>query len=138
MISEHATMSAPVHGCCYAFEVWVADVPEFRRIVNERTPGKAKAAYLMDLNESWPDYKYTDLRVRKLGGPHTSDRFRHNARYRGMPDVVCGQRVRVGRASGVIVGHNSSANFDVMFDDDSPEYAGLTLNVHPQSVELEA
>jgi hypothetical protein len=36
----------------------------------------------------------------------------------------------------VIVGHNSSANFDVLFDDDSPRYAGNTLNVHPSEIKL--
>ena len=120
-----------------AFDVWVKDRPDFRRTVNARTAAKAKADYLLDLQEAWPDYKFTDLRVRKVGGPYTSDSFRRNAAYRGLPDVECGQRVIVGDARGVIVGHNSSANFDVLFDDDSPEYPGLTLNVHPASLTLE-
>jgi hypothetical protein len=49
-----------------------------------------------------------------------------------MPDVRCGQRVRVGKHVGVIVGHNSSANFNVLFGEG--EYKGKTLNVHPAEV----
>lgn len=122
---------------CYAFEVWPEGKPEWARIINARSAGKAKASYHADVNESW-DVPFIKIRCRKIGKPHTSEQFRHNARYRGMPDIECGQRVTVGRARGVIVGHNSAANFDVLFDDDSTEYAGLTLNVHPQYVELEA
>ena len=122
---------------CYAFEVWVSGRPEFGRVINERTAGRAKRSYLLDLNESWPDYKFTDLRARKIGGPHTTERFIDNAVYRGTPDVRCGQRVKVGLGRGVIVGHNESANFDILFDDDSPKYAGLTLNVHPGEVQYD-
>ena len=122
---------------CFAFEVWVKTRPEFRRTINARSAGKAKSDYLCDLNESWPDYKFTDLAVRRLGLPRTSEGFTRNAAYRGVPDVRCGQRVIVGKGRGTIVGHNCSANFDVLFDDDSPDYPGLTLNVHPSSVEYE-
>jgi hypothetical protein len=123
---------------CFAFDVWVHDRPEFRRTVNARSAAKAKAAYLLDLQDAWPNYKFTDLRVRKVGRPHTSEGFRRNAAYRGMPQLECGQRVIVGDGRGVIVGHNSSANFDVLFDDDSRKYAGMTLNVHPGEIKLES
>ena len=73
--------------------------------------------------------------VAKSVRPETSERFRANAAYRGMPHIQCGQRVKVGEAHGVIVGHNESANFDVLFDPDSPRYANLRLNVHPASIE---
>ena len=68
----------------------------------------------------------------EYGGPQTSERFRADAAYRGMPDIQCGQRVKVGEAHGVIVGHNESANFDVLFDPDSPRYANLRLNINPR------
>lgn len=121
----------------FAFYVFVASRPEFSKVVNHRTSGKAKSEFLSDLTECWPNYKFTDLRAQKIGRPQTSEQFRRNAEYRGLPSVTCGDRVCVGAGRGVIVGHNSSANFDVLFDDDSPKYAGLTLNVHPASVELE-
>lgn len=130
------TITSKSVGEVFAFEVWVKTVPEWRRTINARSAGKAKSDYLLDLQDAWPDYRFTDLAVRKIGGPHTSEQFIRNATYRGMPDVRCGQRVIVGKGRGVIVGHNSSANFDVLFDDDSPEYPGLTLNVHPGSVAL--
>ena len=104
---------------CFAFEVWVYDRRDFNRVVNARSAGKAKSQYL-----------------RKVGAARTSESFMRNAAYRGMPYVECGNRVLVGNARGVIVGHNSSANFDVLFDDDSPKYPGLTLNVHPSEVTL--
>lgn len=52
-----------------------------------------------------------------------------------MPDVRCGQRVRVGDAEGTIVGHNDSANFDVLFDAGS-RYGANVLNVHPGEMTL--
>ncbi len=120
-----------------AFEVSVVGT-NWTKIINARTAGKAKYQYWLDVRDAWPDVPITAMRARKYnqGHPYTSPQFEHNARYRGLPDVKCGQRVRVGDAVGVIVGHNSSANFDVLFDDDAPKYAGQKLNVHPQEVEL--
>lgn len=115
----------------FAFKVWVQQRPEWERVINARSAGKAKGAYYRSLAESWPDMPYTALRCRKIGGPHTSSAFTRNAQYRGIPEVRCGQRVAVGEGRGAVVGHNLSANFNVLFDDDSPLYPGQTLNVHP-------
>ena len=119
----------------FSFEVSVRDT-EWSRIVNARTRGRAKLIMHRSVTESWPDVPFTAMRARKIGTPHTSADFVRNANYRGMPGIKCGQRVNVGEARGVIVGHNASANFDVLFDDDSPKYAGLTLNCHPDSLIL--
>jgi hypothetical protein len=114
----------------FAFEVTVKGT-NWHQVINHATAGKAKAKYWRDVRESWPDVPFTAIRCRKLGSPRTSAEFVRNAVYRGLPNVKCGQRVQVGQSAGVIVGHNSSANFDVLFDDDSPLYAGQILNVHP-------
>jgi hypothetical protein len=119
----------------FAFEVSVAGT-DWTKVINHRSAGKAKYEYWRDVTESWPDVPITAMRARKIGAPRTSEAFERNAKYRGMPEVKCGQRVKVGNALGVIVGHNSSANFDVLFDDDAPKYAGRRLNVHPQEIEL--
>ena len=134
MNEQTATQANGNAKACYAFYVWVKSRPEFNRIINARTAGKAKREYHLDLSESW-DIEFTELRVRKIGDCHSSDRFIENAKYRGVPGVRCGARVIVGNGRGVIVGHNSSANFNVLFDEDSPEYPGETLNVHPGTVE---
>lgn len=126
--------AAPSPTACYAFEVWPDGKPEWAKVINARSAGKAKAEYHTDINECW-EVPFTVIRCRKLGKPQTSQRFRDNAAYRGVPHVECGQRVIVGDGRGVIVGHNSSANFDVLFDDDSPRYAGQRLNVHPSEVQ---
>lgn len=123
-------------GAVFAFEVSVAGT-NWSRIVNARTRGQAKRDYHTDVVDAWPGVPFTAMRARKVGPPHTSADFIRNACYRGVPDVRCGQRVQVGNGRGVIVGHNESANFDVLFDDDSPEYAGQRLNVHPSNVVLE-
>lgn len=120
---------------CYAFRVWCKDRPDFETTINTRTAGRAKREYLDRLLDAGWGFTFVDLRVQKLGPCHTSEQFRSNARYRGVPNVECGQRVIVGVGRGVIVGHNASANFDVLFDDDSPRYAGMTLNVHPGEVQ---
>jgi hypothetical protein len=115
-----------------AFEVW-AGSREFVRTVNARSAGKAKYEYFLDVKDCWPDVKLTDMRARKVGGPQTSEAFLRTARYRGMPDLRCGEAVTVNGRPGVVVGHNDSANFDVLFDDGC-DWAGATLNVHPSEL----
>ena len=126
-------LPAPACSPVFAFEVSVKGT-DWTQIVNARTPGKAKREYHRSVVDAWPDVPFTAMRCRKIGRPHTSELFRHNARYRGMPDVECGHRVTVNGNAGTIVGHNESANFNVLFDDDAEKYAGLTLSVHPQDI----
>lgn len=121
-----------------SFEVTHREWDNYREVVNARTPGQAKREAMSGLREVCPDgVAWTALRARVLGPPATSEQFVRNAHYRGLPNVRCGDRVAVGAGRGAIVGHNSSANFDVLFDDDSPEHAGQVLNVHPASCQFE-
>lgn len=120
----------------FAFEVNVKGT-DWHKVINARTAGKAKVEYWREVTDPWPSIPFTAIRCRKLGAPQSSEQFIRNAEYRRMPGVRCGDRVRCGEARGVIVGHNSSANFDVLFDDDSPRYPGERLNVHPSEVEVE-
>ena len=111
----------------------------WQRVINHVSAGKARYEYLLDLREAWPDATFADITVRKLGPAHTSDAFKRTAAYRGMPDLRCGQRVEVrspeGPALGVIVGHNGSANFDVLFDENT-WFKGGVGNVHPSEISL--
>lgn len=116
----------------FAFEVWAVGSPH-RRVINARTSGAARYDYLLDVLDCWPDAKYTDMRARKVGEPHTSEAFMRTARYRGMPDLRCGEAVTVDGMPGVVVGHNDSANFDVLFDQGT-KWAGAVLNVHPSEL----
>lgn len=118
----------------FAFEVWLAGdqfSESHKYSTNARTAGQAKMDFMRMLDGCCGKLPWTKLRVKKIGGPKTSEQFVRNAVYRGLPEVRCGDPVRVGEAHGIIVGHNASANFDVLFDGDSPEYAGMRLNVHP-------
>ena len=123
-------MSKQSNVFCFAVSVKGVD---HETLINARTAGKAKYQHWLNIIDCMPDLPITAMRARKVGPPHTSDQFMRNASYRGIPQLRCGQRVKVGEASGFVVGHNSSANLDVLFDDDSPRYAGMTLNVHPDS-----
>lgn len=115
---------------CYAFEITVKGRPEWAQTINATTLGRAKAEYFSDLRDAWPDVPFTALRGRKVGGPSSSEQFIRNARYRGLPALRCGDTVRVGDSSGVVVGHDASANFRVQFAAES-RYAGAVLSVHP-------
>lgn len=121
----------------FAFACRVSWAPEWgESIYNRQTAGQAKYEHYLSVHESWENTQFTDIRVRKVGAPHSSERFIENAKYRGMPGVRCGQRVNVrGVGLGTIVGHNSSANFDVLFDRDA-RHPGMTLNCHPMEIEL--
>lgn len=118
----------------FAFACRTSWAPQWgETIYNATSAGRAKLAHFYQVHDAWDSVKFTDIRARKVGGAYTSEQFKWNAKYRGMPDVRCGDPVKVNGCSGVIVGHNSSANFDVLFHDG--KYAGQTLNVHPSEVE---
>lgn len=120
----------------FAFEVWIKGHEHHPRVVHHRTLGKAKYAYLRDISDAFPDgLPFELVRGRKLGAPVHTDKLRRVAEYRRRPELVAGARVRVGDALGYIVDGNSSANFNVLFDDDS-RYQGGTLNVHPSEITL--
>lgn len=98
-------------------------------VVNHTSPGRAKRQFVLDLDLD--GVAFTDVRVRRLGPPTTTDGIKRVAEYRGVPFAKAGMLVVVGGDRGRIVGHNSSANFDVLFEDG--EWAGQTLNCHPLS-----
>lgn len=110
---------------------------DWHRTINHLTAGKARYQYLLDLRDAWPDASFADITVRKVGPAHTSEAHKRTAAYRGRPELTCGRRVEVcsggQRALGVIVGHNDSANFDVLFDEDT-YFAGGIGNVHPGEI----
>lgn len=126
----------------FAFECRVKGTSTGGTIVHDRTRSKARYDYLLRVRDCYPDITFADIDVRKVGAPITSEAFKRTAAYRGLPDLRVGQRVEVKvpregpRPRGAIVGHNDSANFDVLFDDDSPAFAGATLNVHPGDLVL--
>ena len=131
---ESATQK-PTTNSVFAWECSVTGAG-WSRTINHFTASKARYEYLTVLRESYPDVTFADISVRKAGAAQTSEAFKRTARYRGLPDLQCGHRVAVGQAIGTVVGHNDSANFDVLFDADSPEFPGLTLNVHPSEMRL--
>lgn len=125
--------------CTMAWEGW-----DHGRTINARTRGQAKHQYLSSVRDAGffkagdrdQIAKFTDVRCRYVGKPITPGEFFDLVKYRGLPDWVrCGTRVKTESGSGFIVGHNSSANLNVLFDADS-EYPGQTLNVHPASCEF--
>jgi len=115
-----------------AYALYPAGKPEWETIVNASSRGKAKSEYWRHVTDAWPDISYTSIRCQKVGGPVTTSEFIRNAKYRGVPNLRCGDRVSVHGSSGVVVGHNSSANFNVEFD--SGRYAGHQLSVHPDEL----
>lgn len=97
-------------------------------IVRARSQGKAKVSHWHNVRESWQDVPYTAVRARVTSSVPFDAGFARNAKYRGIEFAKIGMRVRVAGMAGVIVGHNSSANLDVLFDE-----SGWTLNCHPHS-----
>ena len=115
---------------------------DWHRVINHSSAGKARYDYLRDLRDSYPDITFADIKVRKVGEARTSEAFKRTAAYRGMPDIQCGQRVQVLMPGdkpvlGFIVGHNESANFDVLFDEDTI-FKGCVGNVHPSEIKAVA
>lgn len=111
-----------------AYEVGVIG-KEWRTVVHAMTAGKAKYLYLLDIRDCYEGISFKHLTCRSLGAPRTDDGFLKTAKYRGVPFARIGMRVEVEGSSGLIVGKNSSANFDVLFTDG--KHKGGRYNCHP-------
>lgn len=102
---------------------------DWTSVVHSTTRGKARYQYWLHAREPFPDLKITQIRVRSVGPPQTSDAFLRTAEYRGVPFARIGMQVEVGGDRGVITEKNSSANFNVLFE--AGPHAGVELNCHP-------
>jgi hypothetical protein len=94
-------------------------------VIHAQSASKARYLYFLQVGECYPDLKLHHIGVKSLGVPKTLDDFLLTAKYRGVPFARIGMDVEVDGRRGVIVGNNSSANFDVLFDD------GQRGNCHP-------
>jgi hypothetical protein len=101
---------------------------EHETVVHETSRGRAKSQFVRDLDID--GIGFTDIRSRNLGKPMNTEGISRVAKHRGVPFAKAGMRVQVGQSRGHIVGHNSSANFDVLFDEGP--YKGARLNCHPR------
>lgn len=114
---------------------------EYETVVNATSVGKAKYEYWLTVHDCFPDLKFTDIRARIYGSgePYSSENYKRVASYRGKNDIQCGDKVIISSDmgsetdEGYVVGHNSSANFDVYFT--TGKYSGLRMNVHPAYVQ---
>lgn len=118
-----------------AFEVNVKG-KDWQTVVNSSSAGRAKSEYLLDVQDAWPSVKYTDITVRKIGGPVSSERFRKTCEHRGLK-INCGDEIFVDKNRGYIVGSDPSANIRVLFDKDSG-WPNLVLSVHPGEIKYNA
>jgi hypothetical protein len=96
---------------------------------NTTSRGKAKAEYLLDLDDCAGPDAYTRIRCRVVGSPHTSEDFKRMAQMRGIDFAYCGMVVKIQNDHGVIVGHCDSLNLKVLMTDG--RYKGRVDNCHP-------
>ncbi|WP_047452581.1 hypothetical protein [Alistipes sp. ZOR0009] len=95
---------------------------------NATSYGHAKSQFLIYLDDCYGDC-YLSIRCKCAGSVYTSEDFKRNAKYRGIEFAYCGMVVEVDGNKGVITGHNSSANLNVLFTDG--KWKGQTHNCHP-------
>lgn len=100
-------------------------------VINAPSRGLAKAEAFASIRDVRDDIGFTDVSARKVGPPVSSQAFLRTVAYRGIPHVRCGDQVTVGEDVGVIVGHNDSANLEVIFYRGGV-LKGPSLNVHPR------
>lgn len=102
-------------------------VAGYESIVNARTAGEARYQRYLSAQEWHPDVRFIDIRVNVVKGqPVAPEGFDEVCRRRGVPFAKVGMRVEVDGKPGAIVGHNYSANFDVLFDGER-----YPMNCHP-------
>ncbi len=118
------------------FECFLLDgdnEPYAQKRIIAKSAGLAKSRFLREAVDWFQDLVYTSICARVIGrvrDMETSEAFIRNAKYRGIDFAKVGMRVKVGDDMGTITGHNSSANLNVLFDDDS-RYPGEEHNCHP-------
>jgi hypothetical protein len=101
--------------------------PDHSTTVVARSAGAAKYRQWLKIVDSWSEMPFTAMRARAAPGYHEQPGFRDCMIYRGIPFAQLGMRVRFDDGKmGTLVGHNSSANLDVIMDGD-----GEVLNCHP-------
>lgn len=94
--------------------------------VSAPTAGNAKYRKWLDITESYPDVQITAMRARRMvTEPVEPPGFRRVVESRGIGFARIGMKVQLdGGEFGRIVGHNDSANLDVLV-------GGAVCNVHP-------
>ena len=96
---------------------------------NATSYGKAKSQFMRDIADCVDKDAYKHIKCRVVGPVYTSDDFKRMAETRNIPFAYCGMVVKVGGTTGVIVGHNSSVNINVLFSDGPMK--GKVGNCHP-------
>ncbi len=99
--------------------------PDHESIVAAPTAGAAKYRKWLDIKECWEDTPITSMRARRVREYVEPAGFRSCVDGRGIAFARIGMRVQLSDGtSGRIVGHNSSANLDVLV-------GRVVYNVHP-------
>lgn len=102
--------------------------PGHEEVVAAPTAGNAKYRKWLSISDAYEDCPITSMRARLVDGYCEPPGFRRCVEYRKIPFARIGMRVQIGYGpqarEGRIVGHNDSANLDVLID-------GQVLNCHP-------
>jgi hypothetical protein len=127
----------------FCFEVSIEGFPDkFSQFINAHTRGRAKAIRWRSVVDAFQDTPFTAMRARKIGGPVGNEMFdyvlsQRKGAYPHIANMKVGDRVEVlSGGLGAVVGAGAGSNFQVLFDVDSPKYAGQTLYVHPHDIKL--
>lgn len=126
-----------VFECSITYASWFGDdTSTHKEDIKAETASKARYKFYkgMDADEPYKDY-FRYIKVRKLyecDANYVDDvdnriieGIKRTAEYRQVPFVAYGMKVKVRDKFGKIVGHNSSANFNVDFGN------GVPMNCHP-------
>lgn len=117
-----------------SYRVVLFDDENYSRTITTTSPGKARYDYYMDIRDCYDMTFFEFIKKSKVysnGLPYTSPEFIQNAIYRRIPFAKCGMMVKGEGLIGYIVGHNSSANLDVLVTEG--QYKGGVVNMHPNS-----
>ena len=85
--------------------------PEWMRDVPAASAGRARYSYWLDVSESWPDVRLTEIVARVAGGGYSEPRgFRECVEGRAVGFAKIGMRIVAEGYEGFIVGFTGSAN----------------------------
>jgi hypothetical protein len=118
-----------------SYKVWIEKRDDINySILNGISEGYVKSKFYKNLKD-FLKIKFTDVRVKLLGAPYSSEGFLKNAKYRNLPNLRCGDLVDVNGNLGYVIGYGSSALIEIIFEKYQNK-KNVTLFVHPDEIKM--
>ena len=121
-----------------SYELWHKDNPEITSIKNNVSASKARYNYFREMLDVCHDWKYIDIRCRKLPKLQNTKSFESVALYRNV-DWNCGDEMLVcGTWKAWLVDGGWGSNFEVVYAEGCPYKRGIVHVSELEKINIES